>query len=100
MTYTVTNTEPENAGSQDAVIATVDITSLDTAGFEPFDADAQLGISGADRFGIAVRGLENPQYRVVYDHINGQFDVTNVSDGTDVAQGTDVGEVVIEARGT
>lgn len=99
MTYSVTNVEDENAGSTDAVFATVDITSLDSAGFEPFDPSAALGVDGADRYGVGVRGLENPQYRVAYDHVNGQLDVTNVSDGTDVAAGTDVGEVVIEARG-
>jgi hypothetical protein len=100
MTYSITNTERENAGSTDAVFATVDITSLDSAGAEPFDPAAALGVDGASEYGVGVRGLENPQYRVVYDHLNGQFDVTNVSDGADVTSGTDVGEVVIEARGT
>lgn len=99
MTYTITNTERENHGSVSAVYATVDITSLDGAGAEPFDASAALGIDGAADYGIAVRGLENDAYRVVYDHINGNLAVTNAADGTDVVGTTDVGEVVIQAVG-
>ena len=49
---------------------------------------------------MVVRGLENPQYRVVFDHLNTRFDVINVSDGADVTSTTDVGEVVIEVSGT
>jgi len=100
MTYTITNTEEENHGSLTAVYATVDITSLANAGNEPFDASAALGIDGASRYGISVRGVENDAYLVRYDHLNGQFHVQNVADETDVLAGTDVGEVVIEATGT
>lgn len=100
MTYSITNREPESAGSLDAVFATVDITSLDSAGYEPFDPATAFNVDGAGRYGVAVRGLENPQYRVVYDHLNGRLDVINVSDGSDVAAGTDVGEVIVEVNGT
>lgn len=100
MTYTITNTERENHGSVAAVYATVDITSLENAGNEPFDASAALGIDGADRYGVAVRGLEDDTYRVEYDHLNGQLAVTNAADGTDVAAATDVGEVILKAEGT
>lgn len=100
MTYSVTNTERENAGSLSTVYATVDITSLANAGNEPFNARDALGISGADKYGIDVRAVENDAYLVRYDHLNGQFHVQNVADETDVAAGTDVGEVVIEATGT
>jgi hypothetical protein len=99
MTYNITNTERENAGSLDVVYATVDITSLANAGNEPFDAGDALGIDGADRFGIAVRGTETDTYIVRYDHTAGQFQVQNIADETDVAAGTDVGEVLIEAKG-
>lgn len=100
MTYTITNTERENLGSVDAVYATVDITSLDSAGTEPFDADAALGLSDAGKYGIGVRGVENDGYLVRYDHLNGEFHVQNIGDETDVANNTDVGEVVIEVIGT
>lgn len=101
MTYSITNTERENRGSLDAVHATVDITSLDSAGFEPFDPSAVTGIDGsADRFGVSVRGQENTGYLVRWDTANARISVVNVSDGTDVAAGTDVGEVVLEVVGT
>lgn len=99
MTYSITNTESENHGSVDAAYVTVDITSLDSAGFEPFDPDAVAGLGGASEYGVSVRGLENPQYRVAWDHLNGQLDVINVSDGADVTSGTDVGEVLLELVG-
>lgn len=100
MTYNITNTERENHGSVEAVYATVDITSLANAGNEPFDASVALGIDGADKYGIEVRGVETDTYLVRYDHLNGQFHVQNIADESDVAAGTDVGEVVIQAVGT
>jgi hypothetical protein len=99
MTYSVTNREAENHGSLSVVYATVDITSLENAGNEPFDARDALGISGASRYGISVRGVENDGYLVRFDHLNDQFHVQNIADETDVAAGTDVGEVLIEATG-
>lgn len=100
MTYSITNVERENHGSVDAVYATVDITSLANVGNEPFDASAALGIDGADKYGIAVRGTETDTYLVRFDHVNEQFHVQNVADETDVAAATDVGEVIIKAEGT
>jgi len=99
MTHTITNTERENAGSKERVVATVDITSLDSAGVEQFDAKAELGVSGQTRFGVGVRGAEDPTVQVKYDHVNDQLDVINVADGSDVANNTDVGEVVLDALG-
>lgn len=99
MTYSVTNTERENHGSVDAVYATVDITSLDSAGFEPLDVDATFGLGGADRYGISVRGVENSAYLVRWDHVNERLDVVDVADGTDTAAATDVGEVLLEVIG-
>jgi len=99
MPYTITNRENENHGSVDAAYVTVDITSLDSAGFEPFDPGTVVGLEDPAEYGVAVRGLENPQYRVAWDHLNGRLDVTNVSDGADVTSGTDVGEVLLEVVG-
>lgn len=98
MTYSVTNTEEENRGSVKSVFATVDITSLDSAGFEPFDPST-VGIEGEDRFGVAVRGQESSAYNVTWDSVNNRISVVNVADGTDVAAATDVGEVVLELVG-
>lgn len=100
MTYSVTNTERENHGSVDAVYATVDITSLDSAGAEPFDPGAALGLEDGAEYGVSVRGQEDGSYLVTWDHINGNLRVVNVADGTDVASGTDVGEVVVGVVGT
>lgn len=99
MTHSTVNTEQENRGSTDAVFHTIDITSLDAAGVENYDPETDTNLSGADRYGVAVRGLENPQYRVAWDHVNAQLDVINVSDGADVASATDVGEVILEVVG-
>jgi len=99
MTYSLTNTERENRGSLDSAVATVDITSLDSAGYEPFDPGAALGIDGVDRFGARVVGQENTGYLIRWDSANGRISVVNVSDGTDVTLGTDVGEVLIEFVG-
>lgn len=99
MTHSTVNVEHENAGSQDAKYHTIDITSLDAAGVENYDPSAELKMENAAIYGVAVRGLEDPTVRVAWDHINGQLDVINVSDGTDVASATDVGEVVLEVVG-
>jgi len=99
MTYSVTNTERENHGSVDAVFATLDVTSLDSAGTEPVDTDAAFGLADAGEYGVAVRGLEDDSYRVTWDHINEALSVTNAADGTDVTSGTDIGEVVVSVVG-
>lgn len=99
MTYSVTNTERENYGSLDVVLATVDITSLDAAGAEAIDVEAAFGLSDASIYGVSVRGQESSDYAVTWDHINGAVSVVNVADGTDVASATDVGEVVLEVVG-
>ena len=99
MTYSITNTERENQGSKDVVAATVDITSLDSAGYEPFDPGAVTGLDGAENLGVGVRGQENTGYLIRWDTANQRISVVNVSDGTDVTSGTDVGEVVLEIIG-
>lgn len=99
MTHSTVNTEPESRGSTDEVLHTIDVTSLDSAGVETYDPEAEVGISGADRYGIAVRGQEDESLHIVWDHVAGELAVLNVSDATDVAQGTDIGEVVLEVVG-
>lgn len=99
MTHSTINTERENAGSVDVVYHTIDITSLDSAGVENYDPDAELGLSDAAEYGVAVRGREDPTIQVAWDHVNEQLDVVNVSDAADVANNTDVGEVVLEVTG-
>lgn len=99
MTHSTINTEAENRGSVDAVIHTIDITSLDSAGSESYDPESETNLSGADRYGIAIRGQENTGYEFAWDHINGALTVVNVADGTDVTSGTAVGEVVLEVIG-
>jgi hypothetical protein len=101
MTYSITNREVENSGSVEAVYLTVDITSLDSAGFEPFNPDAVTGADGAATdYGVSVRAVENSAYLVRWDHINERLDVVDVADGTDTASATDVGEVILEVVGT
>ena len=99
MTYSLTNTDDGNRGSRDDAVAVVDITSLDSAGYEPFDPDAVFGLEDSTELGVAIRGQEDPQYVFGYDHVNQRITVKNMSDGTDVTSGTDVGEVVVEAIG-
>lgn len=99
MTHSTINTEAENAGSLDVVYHTIDITSLDSAGAESYDPEAETNLSGADRYGVSVRGTETDTYLVRWDHVNGSLHVQNVADETDVASGVDVGEVVLEVKG-
>lgn len=99
MTHTTVNTETENGGSRDVVTHTINITSLDGAGTETYDPDAEVGIKGADRYGVVAKGQENTAYLIRWDHINEQLTVVNVADGTDVTSTTDVGEVVLEVIG-
>jgi len=99
MTHSTTNTERENQGSVDAAFHTIDITALDAAGSESYDPSAELGLEGATRYGVTVRGLADDSYRAVYNHTTGELAVTNAADGTDVASGTAVGEVVLHVVG-
>lgn len=100
MTHTTVNTEEESAGSLTRVVHTIDITGLDTAGTEQYDADAEVGISGQTRYGVSVRGMADDAYRVVYDNVADELSVTNAADNTDPTGGTAVGEVVLEVIGT
>lgn len=106
MSHTTTNVEAESEGSLESALHTIDITSLDNAGQETYDPSTELGIEGADRFGVDVRGQQDPNVFVRWDHINGVLtvkEVVDTGDGTgglqDVAAGTAVGEVVLHVKG-
>jgi hypothetical protein len=99
MTHTTVATERESGGSKDEAYHTIDITGLDRAGEEDYDADAELGLEDPARFGIDIRAQEDETVKIDYDHLNDQLTVINVADATAVAQGTDVGEVMLHVVG-
>jgi len=99
MTHDTLNTETENAGSRDAVYHLINITSLDSAGVEQYDPEAEAGITGADDYGVSVRGQEDETVAIVYDTVDAELKVKNIADGTDVANNTAVGEVLLETVG-
>ena len=99
MTHIIQQTEFENRASLDCAFVVIDITALDREGEEDFDPSETLGISGAVRFGIDVRGQTDNDYRITYDPFLGGLAVQNVADGTDVAENTEVGSVMLEVVG-
>jgi hypothetical protein len=99
MTHSTVETVPASAGSEDAVYHTIDVTSLDSAGVETYDPAAEVGIAGADRYGVSVRGQEDETLALVWDHVDGELKAKNRDDGTDVANNTDIGEVILEVVG-
>lgn len=99
MTHSTVATERESGGSRDEVYHVIDITSLDRAGEEDYDTDAELGLEDPGRFGIDVRAQADESVKVDYDHVNDQLTVINVADATNVAQGTAVGEVMLHVVG-
>lgn len=99
MTHSTVNTEEENAGSLSVVYHTINITSLDASGSESYTPESETNLSGADRYGVSVRGQESEAYEIQWDHLAGNLSVVNVADGTAVASATDVGEVILEVTG-
>ena len=99
MTHSTVTTEHANAGSLNVVYHTIDITSLDSAGTEQYDAASETGLSGANVQGVGVRGTETNTHLVRWDHTAEEFHVQDVADGTDTANNTDVGEVVLAVVG-
>lgn len=107
MTHSTVDTSPESGGSTDVVFHTIDITSLDNAGAETYDPDAEVGVAVDATGGISVVGQENGGYHVTWDHVNGQLavkysDNDQAGDGVliDVPSTTDVGEVRLKVEGT
>jgi len=99
MTHSTTAVERGNQGSLETAYHVIDITSLDRAGEEDYDASAELGIQGQGRFGIDVRATADSTVKMDYDHVNDQLTVINVADATDVAQGAAVGEIMLHVTG-
>jgi len=64
MTHTTTVLQDGTQGDHGYVIAEVDITSLESIGSEPFDAESELGLSTV--YGADILNQENPIYRVAY----------------------------------
>ncbi len=103
MTYDNIDQQRESGGSLWSVYHTIDITSLDQAGVETYDPGGRFGV---DPYGVEVIGQEDESLDIVWDHIDGELKVKEISDtgdGTggrvDVAQGTAVGEVVLRVDG-
>lgn len=106
MTHSTVEAKEESGGSTDVVFHTINITSLDAAGAETYDPDAELGVSVDSTGGISVVGQENGGYHVTWDHLNAQLsvkyaDYDAAADGVliDVPAATDVGEVVLKVEG-
>jgi hypothetical protein len=74
MTKSVTRQHEGNGGDHEYVIAEVDISSLDSAGTEPFDPDSLFGIRNAD---VSVLDQEERRRRFQYDQDNTQLRVTD-----------------------
>ena len=98
MTHSTVSTDEQNSGSYRVVYRTINITSLDNAGAETFDPEAESGLT--DALGVSVAGQEADATFVSYDHVAGTLTATNIADGTDVAAGTDVGEVTLRIDGS
>lgn len=75
MTESTTVINEGNEGDHRYVIAEVDITSLDSAGTEPFDPSSKFNLEGAE---ASVLGQENGRHRFAYDPDNTQIDVFDI----------------------
>jgi len=98
MTYDTLNRDRENAGSVSAVSHKIDITALDDTGTENYDPE-DVGISGADRYGVSVVGQEATDKHIVWDPVDGSLSVRELGTGDNTATGTAVGEVILEVKG-
>lgn len=92
-------TSGQNFGVFEVVDATVDVTSLDSAGTEPWNPNDQLD-DVDDYEWVVIYDQEDYTKFWSYDHSNDQFivkEVNDTGDGTggvqDVANNTDVGTV-------
>lgn len=103
MTYSTVSEERESSGSMWAWFHTINVTSLDGAGAESYDPGSRFN---AEVLGVDVIGQEDESLDIVWDHLDGELKVAEISDtgdGTggrvDVAQGTDIGEVQLRIDG-
>lgn len=104
MTFSETVQVEGNNGDHRYVIAEVDITSLDSAGTEPYDASSRFSLR--DVHGAEVLDQEDYALTFHYDVANTNIivkEVNDTGDGTggvqDVANNTDVGTVTLKFEG-
>jgi hypothetical protein len=105
MTHSVDITHRENHPTVRRIV-TLDITSLDAAGVEEFDPTAEVDdttrkpvLDVSSPLVVTPVEWEDETLQVMWDSVDGEFKIKNLSDGTDVAGGTAVGEVVVEVTG-
>lgn len=99
MTHSTDNIERENRGSLDVAFHRINVTSLDGDGEEIYDASAETGIEGKDRFGVGIRGQENNTVAWGYNTTTGNLTVRQRSDNSAISEGNDVGTVTLEVTG-
>lgn len=99
MTFSETVHERGNNGDHKYVITEVDITSLDSAGTEPYDAETRHNFN--EVYGATVLDKEDNTYVFNYDAdaSTPAVSVKNLSDAVDVANNTDVGTVTVKFEG-
>lgn len=88
---TVSKEAPDSAGSERTIVHTIDITALDAAGKENYDAASELDISRVRS--IAVVGREDGTQDIVHDHVAGGLHVPGG------AADADIGEVRLRVTG-
>lgn len=89
---------PTNAGVLQYEHATVDASALTNANNEPWDPEANTGLSNVDAVNV-VGYTEGTTYTVAWNHTSEQFEFATIADGTDPGAGTDVGEVKVRVEG-
>lgn len=104
MTFSETIQQRGNGGDHRYVVVEINITSLDSAGTEPFDPSSRYGLGGVH--GAEVLDQEDYTKTFHFDAANSEIvvkEVTDTGDGsggvTDVANNTDVGTVTLLFRG-
>jgi len=104
MTESTTVLQEGNNGDHRYVIAEVDITSLDSAGTEPYDPSSKFNLSGVE--GAEVLDQEDYTKIIHFDADNTDIivkEVNDTGDGSggvaDVANNTDVGTVTLKFEG-
>jgi hypothetical protein len=87
-------------------IVSLDITGLDGAGVEQFDPETEeTAVSSGPvlrqttELTVTPVEWEDETLQIMWDSVDDELKVKNLSDGSDVASGTAVGEVVLEVTG-
>lgn len=78
--------------------ATVNITSLEQSGAEPWTPKDELA-ELTDPTKVVIAGQESTTHAITFDHLDKQFNVRDRSDNSLTSSGTDVGEVEVVAFG-